>query len=67
MKLEVAITVDVEFTIGGAFGDPRKHPVGAQSVHCQLGDENAGLDFILDTLEAHGLRGVFFVDALIAH
>ena len=65
MSLQVAITVDVEFTIGGAFADPlTKQPVGPRSVDCRIGDENAGLDFILDTLEANGLRGVFFVEAL---
>ena len=65
MSVQVAVTVDVEFTIGGAFADPwGKYPVGAQSVECTIGDEGAGLDFILDTLEAHGLKGVFFVEAL---
>ncbi len=65
MRLQVALTIDVEFTIGGAFADPHgKRPVGAQSVECRIGDEGAGLDFIMDTLEQHGLRGVFFVEVL---
>ncbi len=65
MSVQVAVTIDVEFTIGGAFADPwGKYPVGPQSVECTIGDEGAGLDFILDTLEAHGLKGVFFVEAL---
>lgn len=68
MKLEVAITVDVEFTIGGAFDDPQhRQPVGAPCVECPTGEGNGGLDFILDTLEAHRLRGVFFVEALNTH
>jgi hypothetical protein len=65
VSIQVAITVDVEFTIGGAFGDPiHKKPVGAPSVECRIGEEGAGLDFILATLESNGLRGVFFVEAL---
>ena len=68
MKLEVAITVDVEFNIAGAFADPlRRRPIGTESVDCPIGGRNAGLDFILDTLETHGLRGVFFVEALNTH
>ncbi len=65
MSLQVALTIDVEFTIGGAFADPLgKQPVGSESVECTIGEEGAGLGFILDTLEAHGLKGVFFVEFL---
>jgi hypothetical protein len=65
MTQQVAITVDVEFTIGGAFADPsRRAPIGPASVECTIDGEGAGLDFILDTLEAHGFKGVFFVEAL---
>lgn len=65
MSVQVAITIDVEFSIGGAFADPLgKQPVGAPSVECMIDGEGAGLNFILDTLEGHGLRGVFFVEAL---
>jgi len=65
MSIQVAITVDVEFTIGGAFADPlTRQPIGSRSVECRIGEDNAGLDFILDTLDANGLRGVFFVEAL---
>jgi hypothetical protein len=65
MSVQVAITIDVEFTIGGAFADPlSKRPVGAESVECRIGDDGAGLDFILETLETHGFKGVFFVEAI---
>lgn len=65
MTLEVAITVDVEFSIAGAFDDPaHREPVAAPYVECPTPEGNGGLDFILETLEAHGLRGVFFVEAL---
>lgn len=64
MSIEVAITIDVEFTVGGAFADPDRMPVGPKSVYCPIGGKSAGLGFILDTLEAYGLKGVFFVEAL---
>ena len=65
MSIQVAITVDVEFTIGGAFADPQgRSPVGEQSVECRIGGERAGLEFILESLETHRLKGVFFVEAL---
>src|SRR5438876_10417379 len=65
MRTQVCITVDVEFTIGGAFADPvGKRPVGVESVTCPVGNTGGGLDFILQTLEQHDLPGVFFVEAL---
>jgi hypothetical protein len=68
MITEVAITVDVEFSIGGAFADPAaRRPIGVECVHCPVGGEAAGLGFILDTLESHRLRGVFFVEVMNTH
>ena len=65
MITEVAITVDVEFNIGGAFAEPSsRRPVGIESVECRVDGEPAGLNYILDTLERHGLRGVFFVEVM---
>ncbi len=65
MTIQVAITIDVEFTIGGAFGNPqRREPIGPASVECRIDEEGAGLNFILETLEFYGMRGVFFVEAL---
>lgn len=65
MPTEVSITVDVEFDINGAFGHPEsRQPVGLDSLHCFVDGEDCGLGFIMDTLEAHGLRGTFFVEAL---
>ena len=64
MRIPVCITVDTEFSIGGAFRDPAKYrPVGEQAVWCDIGGRSHGLGFILDTLEAHGLQGTFFVEA----
>jgi peptidoglycan/xylan/chitin deacetylase (PgdA/CDA1 family) len=61
---EVCITFDTEFTIGGAFADPERSPIGAPHVWGPVGDRQEGLGFILDSLKRHGLKGVFFVEAL---
>jgi hypothetical protein len=46
MKTKVFITVDTEFSIGGAFADPiNNKPVGAQAVLCNIGEEAHGLGF----------------------
>lgn len=68
MALRVLITVDVEPSIGGAFADPRLRPVGAERrVFCRIDGRDHGIGLIMDVLEAHGLRGTFFVEALSAH
>jgi hypothetical protein len=65
MKTQICITVDVEFSISGAFADPTgRQPTGPVSATCPVVGSSGGLDFILDTLERHGLRGVFFVEVL---
>ena len=64
MTVEVAITVDVEFSAGGAFERADAEPVSTRNVECPVDGESGGLGFILDTLEAHGLAGVFFVETL---
>ncbi len=65
MNTRVFLTIDTEFTIGGAFRDPdRRRPVGARSVRCPTREGQAGLGFVLDTLEDHGLRATFFIETL---
>ena len=65
MRTQVAITIDTEFSIGGAFGDPeRRTPVGIENVTCPVGGEEQGLGFLLDTFARHGTRATFFVEAL---
>jgi hypothetical protein len=62
---QVCITVDVEFSIGGAFAAPdRNEPIGPQVVTCSVGGREYGLGFILETLRAYGLTATFFVEAL---
>jgi peptidoglycan/xylan/chitin deacetylase (PgdA/CDA1 family) len=65
MKLQVCISVDVEFDISGTFHDPdRRRPAGLESVRCFIEGEDEGLGYILRTLQAHGLTATFFVEAL---
>lgn len=60
---EVCVTIDTEFSIGGAFSDPyRYQPVGEDRVHCPVGEQNHGLGFILQTLAAHNQQATFFVE-----
>lgn len=68
MKTDVCITIDVEFTIGGAFADPyNKLPVADRAVECAVNGKSQGLGFILETLQAHDLSATFFVETLNHH
>ncbi len=65
MKTEVCITVDVEYSIGGAFGWPdRFKPLGNEVVECMVDGREQGLGFILDSLNRYGMTGTFFTEAL---
>ncbi len=65
MRTQVAITIDTEFSIGGAFADPeRRQPVGEANVTCPVGGREQGLGFLLETFARHGTRATFFVEAL---
>ena len=65
MKTKVFITIDTEFSIGGAFEAPLTvKPIGAQNVWCEVGGQSQGLGFMLDTFAEHGLAATFFVEAL---
>ena len=65
MLTKVFLTIDTEFSIGGAFEAPQSvTPIGAQNVACTVAGKSEGLGFMLDTFAAHGLRTTFFVEAL---
>lgn len=65
MKTQVCITVDTEFSIGGAFADPaRFRPVAEPSVLCPVGEDSHGLGFMLDVFARYGFAATFFVEAL---
>lgn len=56
-RTEICITIDTEFSIGGAFANPRAaRPIG----------EAHGLPFLLRTFREFGTRATFFGEALNA-
>ncbi len=65
MRTKVFITIDTEFSIGGAFDDPHnKRAIGAQNVLCEVDGSSQGLGFMLETFRLHGIRATFFAEAL---
>ena len=49
VRTEVCITIDTEFSIGGAFADPvRRRPIGEENVTCPADGHENGLGFLLD-------------------
>jgi peptidoglycan/xylan/chitin deacetylase (PgdA/CDA1 family) len=61
--IDVCLTVDTEFDIGGTFADPvRRRPVGEERVMCPNASGEHGLPFLLSVLERYGLRATFFVE-----
>jgi hypothetical protein len=64
-KTEVCITVDVEFSIGGAFANPdRYRPISTESVNCVVDGREEGLGFLLRTLREHDAKATFFLEVL---
>jgi hypothetical protein len=64
-RAEVCITVDTEFSIGGAFAAPSEHlPIAEDNVYCPAGGEDNGLPFIMRTLSRFGLPATFFLETL---
>jgi len=65
MKTEVCISVDVEYSIGGAFSWPDQFkPLSNEVVDCMVAGREQGLGFILDSLNRFGMLGTFFTEAL---
>lgn len=64
MQTRVCITVDTEFSIAGAFADPRHLPVGLPMVWCDVDGRSEGLGFVLECLRKHNIPATFFVEAL---
>jgi peptidoglycan/xylan/chitin deacetylase (PgdA/CDA1 family) len=64
VKTKVIISIDTEFSIGGAFDDPANNmPVGAQTVLCEVAGRSHGLGYLLDTFATFGTKATFFVEA----
>lgn len=64
-RLQVCITIDTEFSIAGAFGDPKANkPVGSQAVYCDVDGVSNGLGVLLGAFDESDLRATFFVESL---
>lgn len=62
---EVCITVDTEFSIGGAFADPERYrPLSSELVHCMVHGRSEGLGFLLQRLHEFRIPATFFVEVL---
>lgn len=66
-RTRVCITVDTEFSIGGAFSDKDKQPVAEALVWCNVAGRSQGLGFMLDTFRQYDVQGTFFVETLHRH
>ncbi|WP_051293880.1 hypothetical protein [Pseudoduganella violaceinigra] len=64
MRTRVCITIDTEFSIGGAFADASRLPVGEPMVWCEVGGRSEGLGFLLEQFQRHQVPATFFVEAL---
>ncbi len=62
---EVCITVDTEFSIGGAFADPERYrPLSGELVDCAVDGRAEGLGFLLRTLREFRIPATFFIEVL---
>jgi len=64
MRTRVSITIDTEFSIGGAFADASRSPVAEQNVWCNIKGRSEGLGFMLDTFRRHQVQATFFVETV---
>jgi hypothetical protein len=64
MRTMVCITVDMEFSIGGAFGEAGRVPVGEPAVWCNSHGRSEGLGFMLDTLRKYKVPATFFAETM---
>jgi hypothetical protein len=65
--LNVFITVDTEFWPRSHDGDAGRYVEAVErDIHGRTPDGSFGLEFQMDILNAHGLRGVFFIESLHA-
>lgn len=63
---EICLTVDTEFSIGGAFSDPQRYrPLSEESVvEGMIGRREHGLGFLLRSLAGYGAHATFFIETL---
>ena len=66
-RTRVCITIDTEFSIGGAFSNKEKKPVAEPLVWCNIEGRSQGLGFMLDTFRQYDVQATFFVETLHRH
>jgi len=64
MRTRVCITIDTEFSIGGAFGDATRLPVAEPNVWCNVRGRSEGLGFMLETFRKNQIQATFFVETV---
>jgi len=64
-KTEICITIDTEFSIGGAFANPSRYrPISNETVSCVVDGQEEGLGFLLRRFRDFGVHATFFVETL---
>jgi len=59
----ISITIDTEFSIGGAFSNPEKYkPVAYPAVLGEINGREHGLGFLLETFEKYNISASFFIE-----
>lgn len=64
VRTRVCITIDTEFSIGGAFSSKERQPVAEPLVWCNIEGQSQGLGFMLDTFSQYDVQATFFVETL---
>lgn len=67
MRTRVCVSIDTEFSIGGAFTSPDKQPVAEPMVWCDVAGRSQGLGFLLEQFERHRIPATFFVETVHRH
>lgn len=62
-KTGFVFTIDTEFSLGGYFKNNNDKPVPAEKIiWCKIGNEEYGINLIMDILDQYDLKGVFFME-----
>ncbi len=64
LRTRVCITIDTEFSIGGAFFDAARRPIAEPLVWRNVDGRSEGLGFMLETLRKNRVRADFFVETV---
>lgn len=67
IRTRVCITIDTEFSIGGAFSNKAKLPVAEPMVWCNVEGRSEGLGFMLETFRQYDIQATFFVETQQRH